>query len=83
MTTFRLKRARKVAIVGVPMGKSTLVNTLIGEERVIAFDMPGNSPVMRSRSPSSAAMGAITPWIDIAGSCARQGLRGGGREILL
>ena len=25
------------------MGKSTLVNTLIGEERVIAFDMPGTT----------------------------------------
>nr|WP_211164018.1 ribosome biogenesis GTPase Der [Parazoarcus communis] len=34
----------KVAIVGRPnVGKSTLVNTLIGEERVIAFDMPGTT----------------------------------------
>ena len=34
----------KIAIVGRPnVGKSTLVNTLIGEERVIAFDMPGTT----------------------------------------
>ncbi len=34
----------KVAIVGRPnVGKSTLVNTLLGEERVIAFDEPGTT----------------------------------------
>ena len=34
----------KVAIVGRPnVGKSTLVNTLLGEERVIAFDLPGTT----------------------------------------
>lgn len=34
----------KVAIAGRPnVGKSTLVNALIGEERVIAFDMPGTT----------------------------------------
>ena len=37
-------RGPRVAIVGRPnVGKSTLVNTLIGEERVIAFDMPGTT----------------------------------------
>jgi GTP-binding protein len=39
----RAKRIR-VAIVGRPnVGKSTLVNTLLGEERVIAFDEPGTT----------------------------------------
>ena len=34
----------KLAIVGRPnVGKSTLVNTLLGEDRVIAFDMPGTT----------------------------------------
>ncbi|WP_201525117.1 ribosome biogenesis GTPase Der, partial [Bordetella pseudohinzii] len=34
----------KLAIVGRPnVGKSTLINTLMGEERVIAFDMPGTT----------------------------------------
>lgn len=34
----------RLAIVGRPnVGKSTLVNTLLGEERVIAFDMPGTT----------------------------------------
>ena len=34
----------KLAIVGRPnVGKSTMINTLLGEERVIAFDMPGTT----------------------------------------
>ncbi|MFN4148654.1 MAG: ribosome biogenesis GTPase Der [Rhodocyclaceae bacterium] len=34
----------RVAIVGRPnVGKSTLVNTLLGEERMIAYDLPGTT----------------------------------------
>ena len=34
----------KVAIVGRPnVGKSTMINSLLGEERVIAFDQPGTT----------------------------------------
>ena len=36
--------AVRVAIVGRPnVGKSTLINTLLGEDRVIAFDAPGTT----------------------------------------
>ena len=37
-------RRVRVAVVGRPnAGKSTLINTLLGEERVIAFDQPGTT----------------------------------------
>lgn len=37
-------KSLKVAIVGRPnVGKSTLVNTLLGEERVLVFDQPGTT----------------------------------------
>lgn len=38
------KKRIKVAIAGRPnVGKSTMINTLLGEERVISFDMPGTT----------------------------------------
>ena len=37
-------RPMKIAVVGRPnVGKSTFINTLLGEDRVIAFDLPGTT----------------------------------------
>ena len=51
-------RSVHFAVVGRPnVGKSTLINTLLGEERVIAFDMPGTTrdaieiPFFRGNKP--------------------------------
>lgn len=48
----------QIAVVGRPnVGKSTLVNRLLGEERVVAFDQPGTTrdsifiPFMRDEKP--------------------------------
>ena len=39
-----LEKGPRVAIAGRPnVGKSTLINALLGEDRVIAFDMPGTT----------------------------------------
>lgn len=38
------ERGNQIAVIGRPnVGKSTLVNRLLGEERVVAFDMPGTT----------------------------------------
>lgn len=43
-TEAKPERGIKIAVVGRPnVGKSTMINTLVGEERVIAFDMPGTT----------------------------------------
>lgn len=57
---------RRLAIIGRPnVGKSTLVNRLLGEERVMAFDMPGTT-----RDTISVDMergGVLYELIDTAG----------------
>ncbi len=57
---------RRVAIIGRPnVGKSTLVNRLLGEERVMAYDMPGTT-----RDSIRLAMernGTLYELIDTAG----------------
>src|SRR5258706_11038962 len=38
------RRHPTIAVVGRPnVGKSTLINTLLGEERVVVFDQPGTT----------------------------------------
>jgi len=56
----------RIAIVGRPnVGKSTLVNTLLGEERVIAFDQPGTT--RDSISVEFERNGRVYTLIDTAG----------------
>ena len=42
--TLELKLIADVGLIGFPnVGKSTLINTWLGEERLVAFDMPGTT----------------------------------------
>ncbi len=68
----------RVAVVGRPnVGKSTLVNALVGEDRVIAFDQPGTT-----RDPIEVAFeraGRRYTLVDTAG-LRRRGRTGEGAE---
>ncbi len=56
----------KIAIIGRPnVGKSTLCNTLLGEERMIAFDLPGTT--RDSVSAEFEKAGKLYTLIDTAG----------------
>ena len=58
----------RIAIVGRPnVGKSTLVNALLGEERVVVFDLPGTT--RDSISIDFEREGNVTPW-SIPPACA-------------
>jgi len=57
---------QRIAVVGRPnVGKSTLVNTLLGEERVIAYDQPGTT--RDSISIDFERNGRVYTLIDTAG----------------
>ena len=61
------QKVRSIAIVGRPnVGKSTLVNTLLGEERVDRIRRAGHDARQRSTSISSATASHYT-LIDTAG----------------
>jgi GTPase len=56
----------KLAVIGRPnVGKSTLCNTLLGEERMIAFDLPGTT--RDSVSADFEKAGKLYTLIDTAG----------------
>ena len=47
----------RVAVVGRPnVGKSTLVNRLLGEDRVVVFDQPGQRVTVFSLSTNATDM---------------------------
>jgi predicted GTPase len=71
--------AVRVAIVGRPnVGKSTLINTLLGEERVIAFDAPGTT---RDSIEIDFERGGASMCSSIRRACASRESFRGDREI--